>query len=83
MKAEEIKEYKDLTAYINETKWICFLFGTYKMKDATFTLNTNDAPNWFIRWMQEIILGNKWTRNEKYKEVQDATNRTSKDRSKT
>ena len=41
-----------------EAKWRCELFGC----GETIVLHRPTAPNWFWRWMQYLILGNKWRR---------------------
>jgi hypothetical protein len=49
LKLEEIKQPK--------YKWKCNLFGG---SDNDIVLQVMKPPNWFWRWMQYLIVGNKW-----------------------
>lgn len=44
-----------------KSKWSCELFGMGPT-GITFIPNEGCEPNWFWRWMQYLILGNKWVR---------------------
>jgi len=47
-----------LIAYPKWSGWECELFGS----DMTLVLRPSEGhvPNWFWRWTQYIIFGNKW-----------------------
>jgi len=40
------------------SEWECELFGTGR--DFILRPQKGHVPNWFWRWMQYLILGNKW-----------------------
>ncbi len=40
------------------SKWRCRLFG---IDDYYFIPSEGNHPNWFWRWTQYLIFGNKWT----------------------
>ena len=44
---------------IKYSNWKCELFGMGPMGITVTPLQGNE-PNWFWRWTQYIILGNKW-----------------------
>lgn len=43
------------------SEWRCELFGGGP-HGLVFTPVEGQEPNWFWRWMQYLILGNKWTK---------------------
>ena len=52
------QEFADL--YKN-SEWVCYLFGT---KDFSYRPRRGGEPNWFWRWMQYLILGNRWVKDD-------------------
>lgn len=42
---------------LNPSEWQCHLFGVdgYILRPAE-----GDVPNWFWRWTQRVVFGNRW-----------------------
>lgn len=56
---EEIKGVKMEFTKVPEPKWT-FKLGT---EGQYIMFQSHDAPNWFFRWTQRIILGIYWEKN--------------------
>ncbi len=58
---KEINEEYSIETEERDTEWTCELFGG---TDIIMTPLKGKVPNWFWRWMQYLILGNKWKKNK-------------------
>lgn len=45
-------------------RWKCQLFGGGD-EGITWQPKIGQEPNWFWRWMQYLVLGNKWIKEKK------------------
>lgn len=61
-KAPEGSQITDFEA-IERSDWECELFGIGR--SMTLRPMKGKVPNWFWRWMQFLILGNKWVKRFK------------------
>ena len=59
---EKIKDQHTIENPV-QSDWECHLFGT----KGSYILRPKKGhePNWFWRWMQFLILGNKWVKRFK------------------
>ena len=62
---EKIKDHHTIENPV-QSDWECHLFGT--KGSYILTPKKGNEPNWFWRWMQFFILGNKWVKVERKRE---------------
>ena len=48
---------------IERSEWKCLMFGS---TDFIFIPQKGDEPNWFWRWTQRLIFGNKWIKEKRH-----------------
>lgn len=63
--------YDDSTSNHNllgpvESGWECWMFGSSPESGGICWKPTKgNVPNWFHRWMQKLLIGNRWRRSSK------------------
>lgn len=59
-------ERKDIES-IEDSEWECYLFGSKHKKDGIiWNPKKGNVPNFFWRFMQRILFGNKWVKISNY-----------------
>jgi hypothetical protein len=45
-----------------ESEWSCYMFGGDESGGFRFRPCKGNEPNWFWRWTQWIVFGNRWVK---------------------
>jgi len=67
-KDDELKDETGTGTYVvftapERSEWTCRAFGTTGESMYINPLKGGE-PNWFWRWMQFLVLGNRWTKGK-------------------
>ncbi len=63
LEKEELNLFEHGYSEFEHSEWSCYCFGSKPGNGFLWVPQKGKVPNFFWRWMQHLILGNKWVKN--------------------